>query len=116
MSNIDENKLNRQLLGVEKWKENKGIGTLNYYTGVGKTYSAIIIINRVLNKNPATNVVIIVPSDELKKQWKIELNTHIEDKSWLNNINVYIINTAVRSIFRCNLLVLDEIHVNINLY
>ena len=110
MSNIDENKLNRQLLGVEKWKENKGIGTLNYYTGVGKTYSAIIIINRVLNKNPATNVVIIVPSDELKKQWKIELNTHIEDKSWLNNINVYIINTAVRSIFRCNLLVLDEIH------
>lgn len=108
-SNIDENKLARQLLGIEKWKENKGIGTLHYYTGVGKTYAAILAINKMLNRNPALVIIGVVPGEDLKKQWDIDLDNHLEQKSFRSNVHIYVINTAVKTRFKCNLLILDEI-------
>ncbi len=109
MNNIDENKLKRQLEGIEKWKDNKGIGTLNWFTGVGKTYGAILIINRILRKNPALPIIVIVPGEDLKKQWDIDLDNDLEEKSFKANIHVYVINTAIKTRFRVGLMILDEI-------
>ena len=95
----------RQLLGVQKWINNKCKGTWMYCTGFGKTKTAIIAINRFLAKNKGI-IKIIVPTEYLKLQWLQELGKN----NLLNYCSVEIINTAVKEYFTVDFLIIDEVH------
>ena len=104
---IDELKYNRQKLGVKRWLNNNGKGVLCYPTGFGKTFTALIAIKLLINKNPDAFVLISVPTEILKKQW---LEKIIQNNLMLN-CKVEIINTIVKQNWNVDLLVIDEIHL-----
>lgn len=92
---IDQKKLNRQLVGVDKYF-NSGkyglsfkdcVGCLNYWTGVGKTFTAMLILKEYFKTN-LVNVVILVPNEPLLKQWDKVLKQNFYKKE-LAYINVY---------------------------
>jgi len=96
----------RQLEIVQKFADNKGKGTLLAATGFGKTFTAIMVILRLLKARPNGTVIIVVPTINLKNQWKKELRKSKIDKS----CTVIVINTAYKSKLNCDLLICDEIH------
>jgi superfamily II DNA or RNA helicase len=106
LSEIDTNKYIRQLRGVVRWKQSNGRGTLEYATGVGKTFTAIIAIKKMLMQKKV-EPIIIVPTTELKLQWERLL------RSFSINGNVYCINTVAlgNKEYQCDVLVLDELHL-----
>ena len=96
----------RQKLGVDKWIKSGCRGTLQWAPGVGKTRAGILGIKVFLSKNKGKKVVVVVPSEYLKLQWIQELN-----KSKLfNEVNVEIINSAIKLNSPVDLLILDEAH------
>lgn len=108
MTNLNTNisKTQRQLIVVEKWRVNKGRGTLIAATGFGKTYTAILVIKALREKTPTSKVEIVVPTINLYQQWMKELIAH----NLIKNTWVTVINTAYKDHVKCDLLVLDEIH------
>ena len=96
----------RQLEIVQKFADNKGKGTLLAATGFGKTFTAIMVILRLLKSRPNGSIIIVVPTINLKNQWKKELRKNNVDKS----CTVIVINTAYKSKLTCDLLICDEIH------
>jgi superfamily II DNA or RNA helicase len=104
---INESKLARQIIGANKWVTNKGKGTLEYCTGFGKTFTAFILIKKMLEKDDSRTTVIVVPTIQLKQQWEAKI-----EKDKVKNIRVYVINTIVLNELKldCNLLILDELH------
>ena len=65
---------NYQLLAVSNWLENGKKGILEMATGTGKTYTAKLCIENVLNEENAL-VVISCPYLHLIEQWKEELSS-----------------------------------------
>lgn len=55
---IDEERKERQLLGVQKWKDNKYNGVLDWHTGVGKTFGASLAIKLVEEEERSTYLII----------------------------------------------------------
>lgn len=109
---INEKKLKRQLDIVDKWiKTTKAKGTLEACTGFGKTYTALLAIQRFQKKYPNEPINIVVPSTALYDQWLGELNYH-RDIMKLNQsvIKVWVVNTYIRYAHKCTLLIPDEIH------
>lgn len=119
---IDPKKYERQLQGINKWKSAKdlnlshtnGWGTLWWVTGVGKTFAACTIANKMLERNEATNFIIVVPSSELEKQWKIEIKSFVNEKYHLH-FQVFTIHKLMElmlegKILNCTLLIADEVH------
>ena len=115
---IDKKKLERQLIGVHRWFNSLTYGalfdrqgTLNYFTGVGKTYTAILIIKRLFREDSLHNIVVIVPSEFLQKQWLEVLGLNFT-KAKLNRIEVFtahwVVNNKVK--IRTNTLIADELH------
>lgn len=96
----------RQKEGIQKWVDNKLKGTLVYPTGAGKSFTAIMAIERLLAKNPAISVLIVVPTDVLKSQWMEYLVRY----RLLSNCEVAIINSAIKKTYNVGLLVIDECH------
>ena len=52
----------RQIEIVQKFADNKGRGTLLAATGFGKTYTAIMVILRLLKARPNAKVLVVVPT------------------------------------------------------
>ena len=65
---------NYQLVAVSNWLENGKTGILEMATGTGKTYTAKLCIENVLNEENAL-VVISCPYLHLIEQWKNELSS-----------------------------------------
>lgn len=114
---IDYNKLERQQIGVDKWftssmygadKDRKGV--FHYYTGVGKTFTAILTIKRLFRINAMENIVILVPSDALYKQWEVILTSNFT-KAQMKLISIYTPHTVIGSNIRIqtNTLIVDEL-------
>jgi superfamily II DNA or RNA helicase len=114
---IDQRKLERQLIGVDRWfnsskhgssKDKRGV--LHYPTGVGKTYVAILIIKKLFEIDSKHNIVIIVPAN-IQNQWKSFLDEHLLKRE-LEYITIYtphaIINSEIK--IQTNTLIVDEIH------
>ena len=82
----------RQEICRVKWIKNKCKGTLVQPTGCGKTISALKCLKSVINKYPNMRILVVVPTDNLKVQWKQQLD------SWGMEFNtdVQIINTIIR--------------------
>lgn len=96
----------RQELGRIRWIDNKCRGTLEYATGVGKTTTAIKCVQSVLKKYSGFRVLVVVPTETLKDQWvKALVSAGI-----FMNAEVVIINTVVKHEWKCDILVIDEIH------
>lgn len=116
--NIDAKKLERQLIGVNKWSHSanygakkNGVGTLNYCTGVGKTYTALLIAKRYLEKDNSRFIQIVVPSEQLYKDWKKEISKHIpydlQERFAVSTIHQILTDAIV---IICDLLIIDEVH------
>tara|TARA_R110000737_G_C14607741_1_gene490402 strand:- start:952 stop:2136 length:1185 start_codon:yes stop_codon:yes gene_type:complete len=99
------NRDDRQILGLNKWKDASYRGIAQYPTGFGKTYTAIRAIEGMVKRRGITSVVVIVPTITLKKQWEEELN-----KNKIKIATVFVINSAVKVEHNCDLLILDEVH------
>lgn len=96
----------RQEICLQNWFKNKGKGIIVAGTGFGKTRVATNMVGRLLNKYPNLKFIIVVPTTVLKDQW-----TEILDKLGYGlNCEVLVINTAIRNNYKCDVLVLDEIH------
>lgn len=115
---VHKEKLDRQLEGIEKWRMSElhgspaaGCGTWWWVTGMGKTYGACIIINKLLSKNPASTIIVIVPSAILKKQWIREVKNFVGEQG-SKQVDVFTIDEVVENSYRieCTFLILDEIH------
>lgn len=96
----------RQNLGIRKWISAGFRGTLVWATGVGKTRAAITAIKLFLSKNSNKKIVVIVPTEHLKIQWMQELAKY----GIFHDVNVEIINSAIKIDTKVDFLVLDECH------
>lgn len=115
--NIDKDKLERQLIGVNRWFNSSKYGASKdkrgatvYVMGFGKTYLAILIIKRLFKENPLTNIVIIVPANVLN-QWKevIEENFYKKEQILISLYTPhYIINNELK--IQTDVLIVDEFH------
>lgn len=68
---------NHQLAALENWVKNGHRGIFEHATGSGKTFTAICAIRDALNRNKS--VLVLVPSRELLRQWKSEIEKTITD-------------------------------------
>ena len=96
----------RQEESLRAWLNHKGKGCVEGCTGYGKTRIGLNAIETVRKRYPTLSVIVVVPTDVLKNQW-----TKLLDERGLGlNCKVMIINTASKTMERCDLLILDEIH------
>jgi len=73
MIHLDE-RTQRQIQGLQKWRLNKGIGGLEWSTGVGKTTAAIwFAIKTTREKHPTCSIGVVVHNPNMKKTWKANL-------------------------------------------
>ena len=119
---IHEKKLQRQLLGLNRWRRAKdlgishsnGWGTLWWETGVGKTYAACLLANKMLGVNNSNTFVVLVPGAALEKQWKEEIKNFVSE-DYQVNFRVYTAHRMLELIndgfvLECSLLIVDELH------
>ena len=76
----------RQKEAIEKWIANKCNGYFNFCTGFGKSYTAVMAIERFFAKNPTKRVLIIVPTEVLQRQWI----SNLAKEGLVFNIDVFV--------------------------
>lgn len=78
-ANINGSRLprNHQLTALENWVSNNHRGILEHATGSGKTYTSLCAIRRGIQDGKS--ILILVPSIDLLKQWRDEVNTTFAD-------------------------------------
>ena len=96
----------RQELGIKRWINVKGCGSICYATGVGKTLTALKAIKLLCSKKPTLNVLVVVPTTFLKQQWL----TSIMNFGLIQNCDVEVINTVIKKQWNTDLLIVDECH------
>lgn len=90
-----------QDIAYNKWRENKFKGIFEMATGTGKTITALIILQRTLEKLTAHNrgclTIVLVPSIALASQWHEEMQSFNMNalvcestKKWENDFNMFI--------------------------
>ena len=77
--NASKSPRKHQLTALENWVNNGRHGILEHATGSGKTFTAICAIRDALDRGKS--VLVLVPSKELLRQWKTELEDNIRDIS-----------------------------------
>lgn len=108
--NVDKIREERQLEGVDKWIKHQCKGTLYYATGVGKTYTALLAIDRV-EKTRKPVYLITVDSSEVASQWERQIKARYS----LNTQDRIIIKTAQTLlsediIYDVDVFIVDESH------
>ena len=103
--NINSKKLARQKSILRKWVSNDCRGTLEACTGFGKTYTAVIAIQKINEQYPEKTTLVVVPTKYLKTQWQAQIEQH-----GLHGVTVVVVNTGIKRKRTCDFLILDEIH------
>ena len=107
---INEKKLARQNLGVDRWFDNDCNGIFGWHTGVGKTYGTALAINRV-EKFFKDTYLIIVPSSVLEVQWKQAITVffpkHLQERIIIKTVHT-ILQENIQ--YEVGTLVIDELH------
>ena len=106
---IDQNRLNRQKEGFQRWRQNSCRGTFQWVTGVGKTFAAILSAKHFIDRNPEFQVVVCVPTDVLRESWREQANIH----GIAQNVYVDTVHNLVKENMQVDMLILDEIHMYI---
>lgn len=117
---IDQNRLTRQRKGAERWRHSDqygatkpGSGTIQWVGGVGKTFAAVhLIIKPYLKHRDDNKVTVLLPRNELIKQWEKEIDERIDlmDHDRIQILSVHTLQ-AQRVKITTGLLVADEIHL-----
>ena len=89
-----------------KWIKNKCRGTLVQPTGCGKTTTALKCLKSVISKYPDKTILIVVPTDNLKVQWRQQL----DNWGMVFNTEVQVINSVIKKSWKVDILCLDEVH------
>ncbi len=107
---IDEKKLARQELGVDRWFDNNCKGIFGWHTGVGKTFGTSLAIKRI-EKLFKDTYFIIVPSSELEKQWKHKITEffpkHLQERILIKTLHTVLLENIQ---YEVGTLIIDEIH------
>lgn len=98
----NESKTARQKLGILKWIANNCVGMFQWFTGVGKTFAAIMAIK----ETQPSSIIVVVPTINLQDQWEAQLK-----ENGIVNYVVYVVNTACKLHLLCDMLIIDEAHV-----
>ena len=96
----------RQEVARVKWIKNRCVGSFIQPTGAGKTVTALKCLKSILDKYPHLRVLVVVPTDNLSQQWRVQLDNWGMEFS----TDVQVINTVIRHDWNVDILVLDEIH------
>ena len=96
----------RQTLSLKRWVYAKGTATIEAATGYGKTRVALNAIKLLCKKRPTLNILVVVPTTFLKRQWL----TSIMDSGLIQNCDVEVINTVIKKQWNTDLLIVDECH------
>lgn len=117
LHNVNQKKFDRQVIGVNRWFNSSLYGShkdkngcLNYMTGVGKTFTTMLIINRYLKTEGEDKAIMIICPPHLIPQWKEVLhNTFYAQET--KNVTIHspdkLINTG--HIYHPPLLIVDEL-------
>lgn len=105
MDTLNPVKLSKQKELVHTWLQHQCRGTVVAPTGFGKSLVAVLIISMMNERHPERTTLVVVPRIDLKNKWLLDIEMHE-----LINVQVMVINTAVKQVRSCNLLVLDEVH------
>lgn len=100
----------RQELSTEKWRQNYGIGCIDACPRFGKTQIGIKIINKNRERNPYSNILVVVPSEVIQKQWLEQIDTvsvltSNAAKNFVDNIL-----SNPNSSYNIDVLIVDELH------
>lgn len=79
---------------LRTWWENNCIGTAECATGFGKSRIGVLASTHFSTKIKNCKVLIIVPTDALKNEWKDEFKKWKAESIFENNVQVECINTA----------------------
>ena len=116
---------NWQTEALKSWVKNNGKGVVESPTGAGKTYLAL----KLIEKEKLSPFLVIVPTIELKEQWKQRIRRYYPDaiikgigggekfNGFMNTLNfsnrkvvVAIINSIRKEKLNFKTLIVDEIH------
>jgi superfamily II DNA or RNA helicase len=106
---INQDKLNRQNIGIDRLEEQNFRGILYWATGVGKTFATQLAIKR-LEKIDKQTYVIAVPSAELEKQWTEKIQgfpIHLKDRIVIKTAQALLMNKLQ---YEVGTLIVDELH------
>lgn len=105
---IDKKKLARQKLGFKKWQQAGCRGTFEWVTGMGKTFTGILVAKWFIqNVDSDFTIAVVTPSDILRTDWH---NYAVEHKIRDNFIAIDTVHNLVKKDMHVDLLILDEIH------
>lgn len=96
----------RQKYCIKTWIKSKLHSTIEAATGFGKTRVALMSIKLLKKHLPNIRCIIVVPTETLKEQWE----QHLTENDLIFNCEVHIINSLIKNKWKCDLLVIDEIH------
>ena len=102
---LDPVRLERQKQVVRGFWATGGRGSFLAATGFGKSLVAIMAIMMFRKRHPDEPVVICVPSDYLRHQWRELMKEHKLTEVYVNTVH-----TLVKRPCRAGLLILDEMH------
>lgn len=101
----------RQQDVIRRWIANKGKGSFEGCTGIGKTRVGLMTIKALLKKYPQFRILVVVPTITLKNQWQEQ----IDEWGFSFNAEVQVINSVIKHNWTCDFLIIDEVHrVNSN--
>lgn len=110
---LNQSKTDRAEVGIRKWANNKGIGTLNWTMQFGKTRAGCLIAARVTIPSHRP-VLVVVPSQVIKDNWILSIkeftNLALDDQIFVLTIMEVTNSIANNTMFSPILMILDEIH------
>ena len=99
---VDPIRLKKQQEICSAWIQAGARGTLQAVTGFGKTNVGMLLMESQNARHPDRTTKVVVPTLVLKAQWEEEIA-----QRKIKNATVQVINTAIKSIYNVNLLILD---------
>ncbi len=112
MKIFDPTRNARQELGILRWRDAGGKGTLHWTMAVGKTAAGLEIMKRMANQRPI-RVIITCTLAMVVDKWKKELEDLVKEKT--TTYPITFICKSVQAIvvknktLRCDLLIVDEV-------
>lgn len=82
-----------------------------HWLWLGKTRTALNLIDAFVTKNEKVQVLVVVPTQFLKDQWI----TQVDERGLSFNVRVEIINTVIKYNWTCDLLIVDRYLFTLNL-
>ena len=108
---IDQSKLERQTLALQKWRNSGGIGTLDIVMRFGKTRIGLMAVDKMIAKNSKLDVIIVTPSVTVKEEWHKQIKEYDDTINMVSPyIRVFTANEIVE-LLNIDLLIIDEVHI-----